>query len=189
MTSDVFGIVANVVSDRVLRTGAKVWVCYCNGDASCPRVAGLSKSGRRIEKYTHYKRLENFRAKWIPEHMRARARPGYGVIWEYATKDEAARHANSLNEMWKGVRFFHRDGKLLRDGITEGDAFKRWDARWKASRRWRACGKCGFEHEFDSEPIARQMGPKCPDCGGWLYVHSDMHGDQPKRLPPARIAG
>lgn len=182
--TDVFGIVANVISDKVLRTGAKVWICYCNGDASCPRVMGLAKGGNWCEKYTHFKRLENFRAKWIPEHLRAPAYKGYGVCWQYATKEEAQLHAVSLNEMWKGVRFFHSKGQLLRDGITEGEAFKRWDARWKASRRWRACNKCGFEHEFDDDMIAREMGPKCPDCGAWLNVCSDMHGAQPKRLPP-----
>lgn len=124
--ADQFGIVANVISDRVLRTGAKVWVCYCNGDASCPRVMGLSHGGRWVEKYTHFKRLENFRAKWIPEHLRwGNYRGGYPVIWTYDTKDEAQKHADLLNRMWEGVRFFHRDGRLLQDGITEGQVFER----------------------------------------------------------------
>jgi hypothetical protein len=184
-TSDRFGIVANVISDKVLRTGAKVWVCYCNGDASCPRVMGLAKGGNWCEKYTHFKRLENFRAKWIPEHLRAPAYKGYGVCWQYETKDEAARHANSLNEMWKGVRFFHSNGKLLQDGITEGEAFKRANKRWSESRRWFACHKCGFEHEFDGVG----MKPVCSDCGAWLNLHTDADGELPKRLPPVRIAG
>jgi hypothetical protein len=96
-------------------------------------VIGLSKSGRLCEKYTHYKRLENFRAKWIPDHLRGvtRARGGYGafIIWQYDTKEEAHRHANALNEMWEGVRFFHSNGTLLRDGITEGQAFERYRQR------------------------------------------------------------
>ena len=96
-----YGLIANVMSDRVLRTGAKVWIRYCNGDAACPLVTGLSKSGRRVQKYTHYKRLTNFRAAWIPEHLRK------VVAWQWETKDEAAKHAATLAAMWAGVRYFN----------------------------------------------------------------------------------
>lgn len=116
--SNVFGIVANVESDRILRTGAKVWVCYCNGDAEKPRVVGLNKGGRVTEKYIPYKRLTNFRAAWIPEHLRSL------VHWQFASKDEAAGHAAALSKMWEGVRAFHRDGTLLKDGISAGEAFR-----------------------------------------------------------------
>lgn len=47
-----WGIVANVKADRVLRTGAKVWIEYHHGSVECPHVRGLSKSGRMAEKYT-----------------------------------------------------------------------------------------------------------------------------------------
>lgn len=47
------------------------------------------------------------------------------------------------------------------------------------NRRWFACHKCGFEHEFDGVAF----GPKCPDCGENLHVHSDLDGEKPKRLP------
>jgi hypothetical protein len=107
-----YGLIANVISDRVLRTGAKVWIRYCNGDAACPSVTGLSKSGRRAQKHTHYKRLTNFRAAWIPEHLRD------VVVWQWETKDEAAKHATTLAATWAGVRYFNRDGtQLLRDGV------------------------------------------------------------------------
>lgn len=115
-----YGLIANVLSDRVLRTGAKVWINYCNGDAACPIVFGLSKSGRMTQKYTHYKRLTNFRAAWIPEHLRER------VAWQWETKDEADVHAKTLAAMWADVRYFNRDGtQLLRDGVKEGEAFER----------------------------------------------------------------
>lgn len=115
-----YGLIANVLSDRILRTGAKVWINYCNGDAACPTVYGLSKSGRMVRKYTHYKRLTNFRAAWIPEHWRDR------LADQWATKEEAAKHAATLAEMWAGVRYFNRDGtQLLRDGVTEEEAFRR----------------------------------------------------------------
>ncbi len=115
-----YGLIANVLSDRVLRTGAKVRINYCNGDASCPTVYGLSKSGRMVKKYTHYKRLDNFRAAWIPEHLRDR------IAYQWVTKQEAEKCAAILAEMWAGVRYYSRDGtQLLRDGVIEEYAFKR----------------------------------------------------------------
>lgn len=117
---DMFGIVANVLSDRVLRTGAKVWIERCNGDAECPVVRGISKSGRVVEKYTHYKRLTNFRVAWIPEHLRDR------VIWQWPEKEGAQQVAEKLSSMWGRVRYFNRSGsELKQDGITTGEAFRR----------------------------------------------------------------
>lgn len=46
-------------------------------------------------------------------------------------------------------------------------------------RRWLACHKCGYEHEF--EEIG--MKPNCPECGERLHIHSNLDGEQPKRLP------
>jgi hypothetical protein len=116
---DRWGLVANVVSDRVLRTGAKVWVQWVNGDAACPRVRGLSKGGRPVEKYTHYKRLHNFRAAWIPPGMQ-------DVMLQFPDRAAAERWAADLTRMWAGIRFFHRDGRLLADGAPESQAFERW---------------------------------------------------------------
>lgn len=117
---EMYGIVANVASDRILRTGAKVWIERCNGDAECPVVRGCSKSGRMVEKYTHYKRLTNFRAAWIPEHLRDR------VIWQWDEKESARQLADTLARMWSGVRYFNRDGsEMKKDGITTTEAFNR----------------------------------------------------------------
>jgi len=116
-----YGIVANVMSDRVLRTGAKVWIHYCNGDAGCPVVSGISKGGRAVQKYTHYKRLENFRVAWVPEHMRDR------VMWMWDDRSIAEDRATHLSEVWTGVRHFNRDGTvLMRDGVSEGEAWARY---------------------------------------------------------------
>lgn len=115
-----FGIVANVASDRVLRTGAKVWLHRCNGDAECPVVHGISKRGRLVEKYTHFKRLTNYRAAWIPEHLRDR------VILTWPDKGTAQAYAAKLQAMWSDVRYFSRDGSTqLRAGITTEQAFRR----------------------------------------------------------------
>ncbi|CAJ0701645.1 hypothetical protein LMG19089_02890 [Ralstonia edaphis] len=102
-----YGIVANVLSDRVLRTGARVWISRCNGDAVCPIVIGLSKGGRRVRKFTNYKRLAKFRAAWIPERLRGE------VCWQWAEKHDAAEAAQKLSSLWAGVRFFSRDGSVL----------------------------------------------------------------------------
>jgi hypothetical protein len=98
-----YGIVANVQSDHALRTGAKVWILYCNGDAERPKVMGLSKGGRRIIKHMAYKRLTNFRAAWIPENVRK------DVVWSFS-KDAAQQLAERLKQRWQDVRFFHPDG-------------------------------------------------------------------------------
>jgi hypothetical protein len=89
-----FGIVANVKSDSVLRSGAKVWINYCNGDAESPVVTGLSRSGYYVTKYTKYKRLTNFRAAWVPMHMRDR------VLWAWQEKQQAADAAERLGAKW-----------------------------------------------------------------------------------------
>jgi len=119
-----YGIVANVKSDRVLRTGTKVWIHYCNGDALCPFVSGLSKSGRYVQKFTNYKRLVNFRAAWIPQHMRDR------VAWAWPKKEYATDAANALAKTWANVRYYSRDGRELREsGISQSEAFLRSKAQ------------------------------------------------------------
>lgn len=90
-----FGVVANVLTDRVLRTGAKVWIHRHNGDAERPIVHGLNRSGRIVEKYTSYKRLTNFRAAWIPDHLLDRI----GFRWE--TKVEAQEFADTLSSRFR----------------------------------------------------------------------------------------
>lgn len=116
-----YGIVANVVSDRILRTGAKVWLLDVNGDAEHPEVMGLNKSGRMVTKFTNYKRLTNFRVAWIPEHLREH------ICWFMkGEREKMAEYAANINRMWADVRFFNRDGsQMLREGITAQEAFRR----------------------------------------------------------------
>lgn len=122
-----YGIVANVLSDRALRTGAKVLLVHVNGDAEHPIVIGLSKSGHNILKYIPYKRLINYRAAWIPEHMITElGRRGWSLLIHYDTRTEAEQHANILAQMWAGIRSFTRDGKELRhEGAPVSEAFRR----------------------------------------------------------------
>ena len=90
-----YGIIANVINDSVLRTGAKVWIHFCNGDAEYPNVSGLSRHGRRITKYISYKKLTNFRVAWIPEHMRDK------VEWAWESKETPQEWADGLKQQWQ----------------------------------------------------------------------------------------
>jgi hypothetical protein len=117
-----YGVVANVKSDSILRLGAKVWILDSHGMSDVCKVRGCSIGGRVVKKYIPYKRLETFRAAWIPEHMRAR----FGHWHVHQTKEAAAEQAASLNEMWSGIRFFSKDGKLLQDGAPESQSLKRF---------------------------------------------------------------
>lgn len=89
-----FGIVANVISDRALRTGAKVWICRINGGAENVVVSGCTKGGRIVEKYIQLKRLSNYRAAWIPEHMRER------VALQWASRNDAVDFAQEWAFKW-----------------------------------------------------------------------------------------
>jgi hypothetical protein len=116
-----FGLIANVISDHALRHGAKVRIISSNGDAHNAEVIGLCKRGRTITKYIQWKRLENVRAAFIPEKYRGVTQ---NHLW-WDDKDVATSVAEKLTEIWKDVRIFHPDGRLLRDGISAGEALKR----------------------------------------------------------------
>lgn len=122
-----FCIVANVKTDKALRTGAKVYLLSANGGANSAEVTGLSKGGRRIVKHIPYKRLTNFRAAFVPPHMQEGKAPWFwsvGCWWN--EKADAKDAADKLNEIWKGVRYFSAGGeRLMEDGVTTGMAYKR----------------------------------------------------------------
>lgn len=65
-----FGLIANVNGDRVIRDGAKVFVTDPNGGGEAWEVNGLSLGGRRVTKYVRLKRMSNFRVAFIPENIR-----------------------------------------------------------------------------------------------------------------------
>jgi hypothetical protein len=122
-----FCIVANVASDKVFRLGAKVYILRANQQADSAEVTGLSRSGRRIRKFIPYKRLENFRAAWVPPHMQEGKAPySWSVASWWHEKTDAQDVADKLREIWTGVRFFSKNGeRLLQDGETTGMAYKR----------------------------------------------------------------
>ncbi|WP_166246444.1 hypothetical protein [Paenibacillus turpanensis] len=112
-----YGVVANVVIDNQLRNGAKVYILYCHGMARSPKVYGMARDGKRIEKYISYKKLMKFRSQWLPEHIRER------VLWKYEERTEADRFAKSLELMWTNVRLYDGKGNIIREGIPESKAF------------------------------------------------------------------
>jgi hypothetical protein len=56
----------------------------------------------------------------MPEHIRPRLRS-----FQFRTRGEAAVCSESLAVMWAGVRYFHRDGRMLQDGVSVEEAFRR----------------------------------------------------------------
>ncbi|WP_128100983.1 hypothetical protein [Paenibacillus sp. DCT19] len=107
-----YAVIANVIIDNQLRTGAKVFILYCHGMAESPKVYGMAKGGKRIEKYISYKKLKKFRSQWIPEHIRHRVR------WSYEDRASADRSAKALELMWTNVRVYDTSGKLVKDGVS-----------------------------------------------------------------------
>ena len=74
IVSPEFGIVANALRDPLFRKGSLCWLVggWTGGCYERVKMSGLSKGGRRIEKWSALKHFENFRVKWIPDHVRAR---------------------------------------------------------------------------------------------------------------------
>ena len=70
MKTDKFGIAANVKKDHIFRIDAKVWIIMIPGDPASVLTIGKSKGGRYIQKWIQTRNLNNFRVKWVPEHLR-----------------------------------------------------------------------------------------------------------------------
>jgi hypothetical protein len=90
-----FGICANVFeTDRIFCAGAKVWLAGGTGGEGWARfeLIGASRSARPIRKWAPTFRLHNFRAKWIPEHLRDRM---YYMV--FSDRTEAERIAAELD--------------------------------------------------------------------------------------------
>ena len=118
-----YGLIANVMTDHVLRTGAKVNVIMYHGYIGRVEVMGLNKSGRRVTKHMAWKRLTNIRSAWIPEHLQKETR-----VW-WKDREDADKAALELTELWRFVRSFHPDGRLLNDGVSEGQAIREYLAK------------------------------------------------------------
>lgn len=85
-----YGIVANVVGDRIYREGARVWIRQIKGESA--EVTGLSKGGRRIWRWTRTHRLRTVRPKWAPEGVRAE------LLEIFESRENAERWADGLEK-------------------------------------------------------------------------------------------
>lgn len=85
-----WAVAANVISDRLFRPGAKVLWCHGDSDSLC--VTGLSRGGRRIQKWLPLKRLRDFRASFIG-HVTT------GEVLRLASKEQAAEYAARFAEL------------------------------------------------------------------------------------------
>jgi len=92
--TDRYGIVANNVNDRVLRRGARCRIQQLGGGGNSIFVRGLSKGGRRIEKWVRLSKLENFRVSWVHESERN--------VCVLRSKEEAQTIADNLNARIRG---------------------------------------------------------------------------------------
>lgn len=94
-----YGIIANVLeTDRVFRTGAKVWLLTTQNGRSI--WFGMSRGGRKVQKYAPVHRFHNFRAAWVPVHMLDR------VCWRGSQADAVIRAAE-LNTYAEAERAAH----------------------------------------------------------------------------------
>ena len=116
--SSLWGLAANIVQDKILRTNAKVHIVTWHGDAENVLVMGLNIEGRRVTKYTKFKRLVNFRPVWLAPNIVDK------IPVAMATKEAAQDLANVLTARWGNVRFFDSTGQtLLRAGKPQSKAF------------------------------------------------------------------
>lgn len=98
---DYFGLIANVAGvDRIFRMGAKVWLCSGTGGEGWFRFEwyGASRSGRPLQKWAPTERFTNFRAAWVPMHLRER------VLYMRPTRAEAETWAKNMQTFSDALR-------------------------------------------------------------------------------------
>jgi hypothetical protein len=99
-----YGVVGNVKeTDRVFRGGAKVWIAGGTGGEGAHRFEwiGMSRGGRIITKWAPTMRFSNFRAAWIPLHLRDQVR------WVRGDRPTMEAYAANLNTWAEEMRAEH----------------------------------------------------------------------------------
>lgn len=78
-----FGIIANNLKDKKLRSGAKVWITMVNGGGERCQVRGLNAQGRMIEKYVAFSNLTSYRPSAIMSTHKHQ-------VWPFGGPDDRA---------------------------------------------------------------------------------------------------
>lgn len=116
-------IVGNVISDKILRTGARVYIIDPRYEFHSVIVRGLNKFGRATNKHIPWKRIENIRVGYIPPKLQK-----YCKLW-WDDKEQAQLVASELNQIWKDVQSIHPDGRIIKEGMSLGQAVSIYSAK------------------------------------------------------------
>lgn len=103
-----YGIVANVTeTDRIFRLGAKAWLSGGTGGNGWDEFKWIatSRGGRIIEKWAPTWRFANFRAAWIPEHLRERV--DFHMLGIPGTREEMEACAAEISAFADELRTKH----------------------------------------------------------------------------------
>ena len=106
-----FGIVANVEeTDRQMRTGAKCWLAGGTGGEGWNRFQwlGLTRGHDTIVKWMPTHRMANFRAAWVPNHLRG------AVYYVRGTREEMEKMAADLNDFAMAQRAEHPNRRSMK---------------------------------------------------------------------------
>lgn len=95
MSEERFTIIANNAGDKTIRNFAKCWVLFRNPGNGSDRieVLALNIPGRMIKKFVKLEHLDEFRARWCPDHVAER------MTSDLLTKDRATEIAEWYNRM------------------------------------------------------------------------------------------
>ncbi len=96
-----YGIVANYDGDQYVTKGTKCYITFMNSGNAQERVQVWchSRGGRGISRFVDTRRLSNFRAAWIPEHVRT-CEKNMGSPW--CQQEMAAQLAEGLETRFGG---------------------------------------------------------------------------------------
>lgn len=96
---DAWGVKCNVSAPTTaLRKGALCWVIFGEGMNERLYVVARSRGGRHIKTWIGIDRLANFRAAWLPEHLRPHCWQAFSGTRD-AAEDEAARLNGHLQRL------------------------------------------------------------------------------------------
>lgn len=106
-----FGIVANIEEpDRQMRAGAKCWLSGGTGGEGWDRFEwiGLTRGHETIKKWIPTHRMANFRAAWVPPHLRG------SVTYVRGTREEMEKMAADLNNFAAEQRSAHPNRRSIK---------------------------------------------------------------------------